>query len=90
MSLGAPHDYDCHCPRCEARRRSAEELAQSVDATRIILAAPELFKALDELVSAVLDGLRRHAAGDPSAIASNLIDATLRQAEAAIRKAKGE
>ena len=20
MSLGAPHDYDCTCPRCESRR----------------------------------------------------------------------
>jgi len=48
----------------------------------------ELLTALDELVSAVQDGLRRHAAGDPNAIASNLISATLRQADQALQKMK--
>jgi hypothetical protein len=46
----------------------------------------ELLVALDELASAVNDGLRRHAFGDPHAIASNLISATLSQAQNALRK----
>jgi hypothetical protein len=46
----------------------------------------ELLLALVELTSAVQDGLRRHAAGDPNAIASNLISATLDQALKAIIK----
>ena len=51
-------------------------------------ALEDLLGATDEIVSAVQDGLRRHAAGDPNAIASNLISATLRQAEDAIRKSR--
>ncbi len=54
----------------------------------LIAAAPELLVALDEIVFAVHDGLRRHADGDPNAIISNMIAATLRQAEAAIAKAQ--
>jgi hypothetical protein len=49
-------------------------------------AREELLLALVELVSAVQDGLRRHAAGDPNAIKSNLISATLDQALKAIIK----
>lgn len=49
--------------------------------------AIDLFIALKELTSAVQDGLRRHAAGDPKAIASNLISATLSQALRTIAKA---
>jgi hypothetical protein len=49
----------------------------------------ELLEALEEIVSAIQDGLRRHAAADPNAIKSNLISATLRQVEAAIKKARG-
>jgi hypothetical protein len=46
-----------------------------------------LLSALDELASAVQDGQRRHNAGDPHAIASSMISATLKQAVEAIRKA---
>lgn len=62
---------------CGQRDRDATILAQS---------NVELLGALDELTSAVRDGLRRHAAADPNAIASNLISATLKQAERMIRK----
>jgi hypothetical protein len=42
----------------------------------------QLQEALGELVSAVKDGLRRANAGDPNAIHSSMIQATMRQAEA--------
>jgi hypothetical protein len=60
------------------------------DAQVLVESNTELLNALDELVSAVQDGRRRHAARDLGAIGSSLISATLRQAEDAIRKAKGE
>jgi hypothetical protein len=47
---------------------------------RELFARQELLLALIELTSAVQDGERRHAAGDPNAIKSNLISATLSQA----------
>ena len=46
----------------------------------------ELLLALVELTSAVQDGLRRHEAGDPNAIKSNMISVTLDQALKAIIK----
>lgn len=49
--------------------------------------APAILEACEELVSAVRDGLRRHNAGDWAAIRSNMIAATLGQAEAVLRKA---
>lgn len=52
---------------------------------RITAERGRLIDSLDELISAVQDGLRRYAAGDPKAIASNLISATLRQAEQTLR-----
>jgi hypothetical protein len=63
---------------------------ESVPNGSLVAAAPELLEALDELLSAIQDGRRRSAAGDPSAIASSVISATMKQAEAAIRKANGE
>jgi hypothetical protein len=51
-------------------------------------ALEDLLNATDEIVSAVQDGLRRYRAGDPLAIASNLISATLKQAEEAIKKSR--
>lgn len=53
------------------------------------LAVP-IFDALEELVSAVKDGLRRSAAHDVNAIRSNLISVTLRQAEDVLRRAQFE
>jgi hypothetical protein len=49
-------------------------------------AIEDLRTGLSELVSAIQDGMRRHAAGDPNAIKSNMISATLRQAEEALKK----
>lgn len=43
--------------------------------------------ALDELLSACADGIRRYRAGDSNAIMSNLISATMTQAENVLRKA---
>jgi hypothetical protein len=61
-------------------RTEATETAQMIEG---------LILSLDELVSAVEDGLRRHAAGDSNAIASNLISATLRQAKASLSVTRG-
>jgi len=52
-----------------------------------VLANQELLLALVELTSAVQDGQRRHAAGDPNAIASSTISATVSQALKTILKA---
>jgi hypothetical protein len=41
-------------------------------------------EALDELVGAVRDAQRRHEAGDARALESNMLAATLRQAERAL------
>lgn len=51
-------------------------------------AVEDLRTALSELVSAVEDRFRRHAAGDPNAIKSNLISATIRQAKGALQKSQ--
>lgn len=51
------------------------------------LATQELLLSLVELVSALQDGLRRHAAGDADAIKSNMISATLSQALKTILRA---
>jgi hypothetical protein len=45
--------------------------------------APPLL-ALDELAAAVRDAQRRHRAGDPRALESYALDATMRQAEATL------
>lgn len=62
---------------------SGTESGDSLDVieAEINMATAKLTDALDELVSAVKDGLRRHAAGDPNAIASSMISVTLKQAE---------
>ena len=52
---------------------------------RITAERGRLIVSLEELVSAVQDGLLRYAAGDPKAVASNLISATLNQAEQTLR-----
>lgn len=49
-------------------------------------ATGKLTDALEELASAVKDGLKRHAAGDPNAIASDMIRSTLKQAEELLEK----
>ncbi|HUD64690.1 MAG TPA: hypothetical protein VMQ17_08935 [Candidatus Sulfotelmatobacter sp.] len=56
-------------------------------AAPVAQANQDLLLALVELTSAVQDGQRRHAAGDPNAIKSNLISATLNQALQIILKA---
>lgn len=42
--------------------------------------------AVNELISAIDDGLRRHKAGDPNAIGSEMIRVTLRDAKHAMDK----
>ena len=54
------------------------------DAERIRERNQEMQAALVELVSAVQDAQRRRAEGDPNAIASDMISATLKQAIQAI------
>lgn len=51
-------------------------------------AVEDLRLSLDELVSAVEDGLRRWTAGDYNGIKSSLISATLRQAKLAMQKSQ--
>jgi hypothetical protein len=49
-------------------------------------AIEDLRTALDEILSAVKDGRRRHTSGDLGAIDSSMISATIRQAEGALQK----
>jgi hypothetical protein len=77
------HIYDEHFGGCSRVGCSCREFAT-------LEAARDIYEALNELLSACADGIRRYHAGDPKAIMSNLISATMIQAEAAIRKAKGE
>lgn len=51
-------------------------------------AVEDLRTALSEIVSAIEDGFRRHAAGDPNAIKSNMISATIKQAKDALQKSQ--
>ena len=55
-------------------------IAGQREANTVAARGQDLLMALVELTSAVQDGLRRHAAGDPNAIASNMIEAALKQA----------
>ena len=52
--------------------------------------ALKLLLALDELTSAVADAVRRHEAGDPLALKSNMLEAAYRNAVDAIEEAKGK
>ena len=52
-------------------------------------AALEVRDALDELLSAFDDALRRYAAGDTRAIQSNMLSATANQARALLARLKG-
>lgn len=67
---------------------SGTDTGDSLDVieAEINLATGKLTDALEELVSAVKDGLKRHAAGDQNAIASDMIRATLAQAEELLEK----
>jgi hypothetical protein len=55
----------------------------------LVDAAVEIFEALKELTSAVEDGIRRSLAHDENAILSDMISATLGQAQRVMLKAKG-
>jgi len=79
MSLGiGPHDLDCPCPRCEGRRANA----------RLIAAAPELLEAVEEVLPFMKRFIQHTEANFGMATAEQ--KKALSDAEAAIRKARGE
>ena len=62
-------------------------IAGQRNANNQVLANQELLLALVELTSAVQDAQRRHDAGDPNALKSNMLSATVSQALITILKA---
>lgn len=78
----------CEQELAEIERKRLERAAADYKITLAKQAGPQMLEALRELVAAIQDGLRRHGAGDANAIASDMIGATVRQAEAAIRQAE--
>lgn len=79
-------DYLRHLTGCDIFEKSSPK-ACNCGMLRAEGVVEDLRAATDQLGSAVEDSLRRYWAGDPNAIASNLISATLRPAKEALGKA---